>query len=139
MSPFALIAGVAIVLVVLDRKRGAVSEPSEPMTARTGIVELETVRGHYLRVDAARAFDMAVRATDVPRVTSSMRTRQQQERLYALWLAGKGNLAAKPGTSKHEIGLAIDARGTPDWEEAMSAAGFVRTVNSEPWHWEFKT
>lgn len=107
------------------------------MSTMTGIVPLSMVPGHYLRADAARAFERAVSQSNIPRVNSSFRTREQQEKLYALFLAGKGNLAAKPGTSKHEFGLAIDARGSSEWESAMSANGWRRTVNSEPWHWEY--
>ena len=40
--------------------------------------------------------------------TSGTRTREQQERLYALYQQGKGALAAPPGRSKHEEGLALD-------------------------------
>jgi hypothetical protein len=40
-------------------------------------------------------------------VTSGFRTFAEQQVLYARYLAG-GNLAAKPGTSMHERGLAVD-------------------------------
>lgn len=102
------------------------------------LVELASAPGHKLTRAAARAFDAAASQSSPPRVTSSFRTRAQQEALYALFLAGKGNLAARPGTSLHESGLAVDARGTPAWEAAMVRNGFKRTVTSEPWHWEFK-
>lgn len=39
---------------------------------------------------------------------SSYRTLAQQQELYRLYLAGTGNLAAKPGTSNHGWGLAVD-------------------------------
>ena len=39
---------------------------------------------------------------------SSYRTMEQQRILYARYLAGTGNLAAKPGTSNHGWGLAVD-------------------------------
>lgn len=41
-------------------------------------------------------------------ITSAYRSSEKQAKLYALYLAGKGNLAAKPGRSLHEKGLAID-------------------------------
>lgn len=107
------------------------------MSNSTSVIALKTAPGFFLDKEAAAAFDRAVRASDVPRVTSAFRTRAEQEYLYQLYLSGKGNLAAKPGTSKHEFGLAIDARGTERWEQAMSANGFRRTVSSEPWHWEY--
>ena len=128
---------VALLWAVFGRNSAPapVEEPS--VSTMTGIVPLSMVPGHYLRADAARAFERAVSQSNIPRVNSSFRTREQQEKLYALYLAGKGNLAAKPGTSKHEFGLAIDARGSTEWESAMSANGWRRTVNSEPWHWEY--
>jgi hypothetical protein len=54
------------------------------------------------------------------------------------------NLAAKPGFSNHQNGIAldIDVGGSKDspiykWLGANATSfGFVRTVNGEPWHWE---
>jgi hypothetical protein len=39
---------------------------------------------------------------------SSYRTYAQQQELYRAYLSGMGNLAAKPGTSNHGWGLAVD-------------------------------
>jgi hypothetical protein len=39
---------------------------------------------------------------------SSYRTYSQQQELYQAYLGGTGNLAAKPGTSNHGWGLAVD-------------------------------
>lgn len=52
----------------------------------------------------------ALRANGVRyRVTSTKRTRAEQTQLWQRFLAGKSTLpAARPGTSKHELGLAID-------------------------------
>lgn len=55
------------------------------------------------------------------------------------------NKAAPPGTSKHQNGIAFDIRvaggdGNPTYEWLKQNGpkhGFVRTVNGEPWHWEF--
>jgi len=55
------------------------------------------------------------------------------------------NTAAKPGFSKHQNGTAFDIAiaggdGNPTYEWLKRHAptfGFVRTVNKEPWHWEF--
>jgi LAS superfamily LD-carboxypeptidase LdcB len=94
--------------------------------------------GFLLAAPAAEAAEAAVRESSAPRVTSAYRTREEQERLYALYLSGRGNLAAKPGTSWHERGRALDARGTPEWESAMRRHGWVRVVTGEPWHWEYR-
>ncbi len=42
------------------------------------------------------------------RVTSDLRTRAEQEVLYARYKAGTGPLAARPGHSNHELGQALD-------------------------------
>lgn len=41
-------------------------------------------------------------------VTSASRSRAEQQVLYDRYLAGQGPLAAKPGTSAHEVGQAVD-------------------------------
>jgi LAS superfamily LD-carboxypeptidase LdcB len=110
-------------------------------TAHVGgepLVPLSFAPGFALAARAAEAAESAVRESAAPRVTSAYRSLAEQERLYALYLAGRGNLAAKPGTSWHERGRALDARGTPEWETAMRRHGWTRTVTSEPWHWEYR-
>lgn len=42
------------------------------------------------------------------RVTSGYRSTERQAQLYADYKAGRGNLAAPPGSSLHEIGQAVD-------------------------------
>jgi LAS superfamily LD-carboxypeptidase LdcB len=54
------------------------------------------------------------------------------------------NLAAKPGFSNHQNGVAFDiavagGSGSPtyDWLRTNATSfGFLRTVSGEPWHWE---
>lgn len=56
------------------------------------------------------------------------------------------NLAARPGFSNHQDGFAYDFviggyDGNPryDWLKRNGPRhGFVRTVNKEPWHWEYR-
>lgn len=81
-------------------------------------------------------------------VTSGGRTREEQAQLYADYLAGRGNLAAPPGTSLHESGIALDlggpiaSYGTAQhiWLQ-QNAARFgwywVGERYGEPWHWEY--
>jgi hypothetical protein len=93
-------------------------------------------------------------------ITYGMRTRAEQQRLYDAYLAGKGNLAAKPGTSNHEESgprgpRALDIRdsgkdygvtraGTvrAKWlrsnasKYGFDAAGY-RFSQVEPWHIEY--
>lgn len=70
-------------------------------------------------------------------ITSGFRTRAEQEVLYARYLSGNGPLAAVPGTSQHEKGLAID-HSPASWGMDASAGGFglKHPVSGEPWHVE---
>ncbi len=57
-----------------------------------------------------------------PRVTSTRRSRAEQQRLYDRFLRGESQYpVALPGTSAHEFGLAIDLIVTP--YEALSDLG----------------
>jgi Putative peptidoglycan binding domain/D-alanyl-D-alanine carboxypeptidase len=78
--------------------------------------ELAAIRGGYLRRDAAAAFNAMDHASTVKfnvplrpaGPVSSYRTYAQQVVLWNLYRAGRGNLAAVPGTSNHGWGLAVD-------------------------------
>lgn len=76
-------------------------------------------------------------------IASGFRTMERQRELYADYLAGRGNLAAVPGHSNHQSGLALDlntrAPKVLQWLEAHGKEyGFRRTVPSEAWHWEYR-
>jgi len=73
--------------------------------------------------DAARALvDAAGRAGLQPRVTSTVRTRSEQARLYRRFLAGaSGYPVAPPGFSAHEYGEAFDMVTSP--MEALADVG----------------
>lgn len=69
-------------------------------------------------------------------VTEAFRTRADQEALRSKY----GNRAAKPGTSLHEFGLAVDVN-SPDADALdkmglLRKYGFTRPVGGEPWHLE---
>lgn len=81
-------------------------------------------------------------------VNSVMRSTADQRRFwdaYVAYLSGGpwAPLAARPGTSNHERGLAIDAQpagglatwGSP-WQRAMTDHGLRFPVVGEPWHIE---
>lgn len=72
-------------------------------------------------------------------VSSAFRSRSEQEALYALYRAG-GALAAKPGTSNHERGLAVDVACRSDQAKLRSSlaaqCGLITPVKGEPWHME---
>lgn len=69
-------------------------------------------------------------------VTEAYRTKADQEALRQKY----GNRAAKPGTSLHEFGLAVDIN-SPDADALdkmglLRKYGFTRPVGGEPWHLE---
>jgi D-alanyl-D-alanine carboxypeptidase len=79
-------------------------------------------------------------------IKSGFRSRGEQEVLYKRYLAGNGNLAAKPGTSDHEHGDAADAsvHGVSLAKDARAKRiaadlGLVFPVKGEPWHVELRS
>lgn len=83
-------------------------------------------------------------------VNSGGRSRAEQARAYANYLAGRGNLAAPPGHSVHESGRAVDFGGPIQnagsiqhiWlQQNAHKFGWLWTGKNfsqfEPWHWEF--
>src|SRR5438132_3090459 len=106
----------------------------------------------YISNDIAQFYLDLVNAAEADGVPlplkSGFRTYPQQVYLrdgYDRKLPGF-NLAARPGFSNHEDGYAYDFaiggyEGNPryDWLKANGPRhGFVRTVNKEPWHWEYR-
>jgi hypothetical protein len=96
------------------------------------------------RIDSSIApnFDSMVSAARADginlQIRSGHRSRAQQERLYAAYRNGTGNLAARPGTSNHERGQAIDFRRTPgafDWLARNAERFGFRNLPGEPWHY----
>ena len=102
-----------------------------------------TVQGKLVEVHTAEAFTrMATAARGAGAnlvINSGFRTMDQQRYLYSLYRMGRGNLAAVPGFSNHQSGLALDlGTGQNWWLDAHAATyGFHRTVASENWHWEW--
>jgi hypothetical protein len=80
------------------------------------------------------------RLTIPPVIVSGYRTFAEQSELYRLYLARIGNLAARPGTSNHERGLAADVHTEAIELVALSDAayenGLRQPVPGEPWHFE---
>ncbi len=67
-----------------------------------------------LRPWANALVDACVEAGLSPRVTSTLRSRAQQTKLYRRYLAGLSNYpVAPPGHSAHELGLAFDMVVSP--------------------------
>lgn len=95
---------------------------------------------------AIQSLIAAKQATGLPifrNIGGSFRTYQDQVQMYQNYLNG-GNLAAKPGTSNHEKGLAIDFNtdfitSQPALRQWLLNHGWSATVPGEPWHWAYGT
>lgn len=105
--------------------------------------------GESLRPDAAKAYERmsaAARAEGIWLwVSSGYRSRREQRALYERYRKGLGPRAARPGRSNHQRGIAVDVSvgdeesSTYRWLAAHACRhGFLRTVPSEPWHWEYR-
>ena len=71
-------------------------------------------------------------------VNSATRTLPQQLLLFA-WYTNSprlcnANLAARPGNSNHNGGLAVDIGSSGTWATRMRGRQFIDNVSSEPWH-----
>ena len=120
-------------------------------------------RNHFLRADAGRAYLAMVAAAAKDNIkwsiTDSYRPFEVQVRLarekglYGVaapngtYPAGnKIGLAARPGTSKHGWGLAVDlgggaqSKGTPQNNWLVNNAGRFgfKTIPREAWHWQYE-
>lgn len=75
------------------------------------------------------------------RINSAKRDSEDQERLYNDWIArGKtGMPVGKPGTSRHERGIAVDIQnyGDPQAVAAMNRQGLYQKVPNDPVHFQF--
>lgn len=106
----------------------------------------------YLRRDAAAAFNAmnaeSVRRYGVTLRTSSgrtaYRTLAQQHYFWDLHQRGQGALAARPGTSNHGLGLAVDL-ATPQMWAIVNRIGAKygwqkrwSDAPTEPWHFKWK-
>ena len=114
-------------------------------------VRLEPVGGgRYLNARAApsyRAMQEAARRAGVNLpLKSAFRSMEQQQHLYALYRSGRGNKAARPGYSNHQMGLSVDLGNTGGYggrnyrwlQQNAHRFGFVNDVRGEPWHWTYK-
>ena len=104
------------------------------------------VGSHRLSPPAASAFvrlRAAARADGIDiKVTDSYRSYDQQvDVARRKGLYSQGGLAAKPGTSDHGLGLALDLDLDPEaltWMRTNAARfGFVEDTPRESWHWKF--
>lgn len=118
------------------------------ITGTTGLVP------EFAQAVSLAQADMASAGLTPFTIVSGFRSREQQQALYDAYLNGTGNLAAPPGSSKHETGNAIDINWSKlnqtqrSWIEAnfprygINAPGGGMTGNfhrnKEGWHFEWQ-
>jgi zinc D-Ala-D-Ala carboxypeptidase len=87
--------------------------------------------------DAARRDGVSIGVTDSYRSYGEQVDLARRKGLYS-----QGGLAAKPGTSDHGWGLALDLDLDAEaqrWMRRHAAGyGFAENVPREPWHWTFR-
>lgn len=66
------------------------------------------------------------------------RTYERQAQLYNLYKSGRGNLAARPGTSNHETGRSIDIGGAARQVGSAQHNWLVKNGGNWGWGWEGK-
>jgi hypothetical protein len=99
--------------------------------------------GYFLRRDAAKAFNaMSAEARQrfgvSVKVVAGYRTFARQVYFWNLWRAGKGNLAAEPGSSNHGWGVAVDlASQRMRWivDHIGAKYGFSKAWSDAPGEW----
>ncbi len=120
-----------------------------------------TAQDNTMTTTTACAFDKmasaAKQAGVAITIASGFRTVARQEyfwNCYQTKQCNNGNLAARPGTSNHGRGIALDVNtncgtqtgakpncgGSKVYQWLLKNGhnyGFKRTVQSEPWHWEY--
>ncbi len=94
----------------------------------------------YLQTPAAAALkSIAARRSSTVSVTSGLRTLPQQFLLYRWYQTGRCGigLAARPGSSNHESGLALDISDSATHRSALQSGGFRWLGSSDPVHYDY--
>jgi len=129
--------------------RGAPAELAKYGNGHIPASALESIGigGHRMYGPAAEAFkrmraDAAAAGVNIG-VTDSYRSYEAQvDCARRKGLYSQGGLAAKPGTSKHGWGLALDldigSKATAWLKANASKYGFYGDTPREPWHWEYR-
>lgn len=95
----------------------------------------------YLEAPAkdALAASLAAKSGTTMTVNSMLRTVAQQYLLYSWYLNGQCGigLAAKPGASNHETGLAMDINEYNTWKTTLESHGFAWFGNADTVHFDY--
>ena len=115
-----------------------VDNSKKPAAGAGGLFKGQSLNGVSPALVAA--LTQAVTAYGKPiTITSGVRSKEEQQKLYDDWISGKSKFpAAKPGNSKHERGNAVDI-SLADADALASggylkAAGLGRPVDGDPVH-----
>jgi len=95
----------------------------------------------YLQTAALNALQRAVNSRGKTlQINSALRTLPQQLLLYKWYTMGACGIpvAAKPGSSNHNGGLAVDVADPYSWVSAMSSASFRHLGAGDPPHFDYK-
>jgi MYXO-CTERM domain-containing protein len=115
---------------------GAFSELSPPSNVNLGSAVLP-----YLEEPARDALLSALNqnAGTQMQINSMLRTVAQQYLLYRWYQLGQCGigLAATPGSSNHETGLAIDIQQYSTWRPTLEAKGFKWLGSNDPVHFDY--
>lgn len=94
-----------------------------------------------LNVGAANALRAATGGSAIT-ISSSTRATVQQYVLYYWYTHGRCtsvvSLAARPGNSNHESGVAIDVPAYSSWRSRLTARGFAWLGSSDPVHFDYR-
>jgi hypothetical protein len=94
----------------------------------------------WLQAKAADAVMAAQKEKGVPlEINSALRTLPQQYLLYLWYKSGRCDigLAASPGQSNHESGLAVDVQDNAEWQKTMAAHDMKWLGASDPVHFDY--
>ncbi|RME73706.1 MAG: hypothetical protein D6785_16765 [Planctomycetota bacterium] len=114
---------------------------------KLGSIRTVYIDGKPVKIETALAYmrmaEAAAQSGINLRLNSGFRTYGKQKALYHAYLSGRGNLAAPPGYSNHQNGLAVDIdipnNSVYQWLKKNAwRYGFKRTVPNESWHWEYR-
>lgn len=104
-----------------------------PMVGRQGKLISPQIAANFDRMVAAAAADgVSIEIND------GYRSSEEQAVLYQLYKSGKGPIAAPPGQSLHNKGLAIDFYDRPGawaWLKAHATDYGFKNFDPEPWHY----
>ena len=119
--------------------------PSSALTSVGGGHKLygDAARQFIKMRDAARRDGISLRLTDSYRSYDAQVDLARRKGLYGQRLPnGRLGLAARPGTSNHGLGRAVDVNVNDarvhQWLVRHAATYGYHTIPREPWHWEFR-